>query len=134
MLGDQNNFWPCLRQLNDKSSLCHACVHVNNFSSKNYNAQRHAVVLKVPYLLRMKMCSRHADLFIRLFPRAITSEVPPPKVRKFQHFITIFSLTIAGISLLSCICTRPQVSSLMRVCNRSESFLIIFFMNFQNNF
>ena len=33
--------------------------------------------LKIPYLLRMKNCSRHADLFVRLFARAITSVVPP---------------------------------------------------------
>ena len=38
-----------------------------------------------------------------LFHRAITSKVPPPKVHKVQHFITIVSLTISGISLLSCI-------------------------------
>ena len=25
-------------------------------------------------------CSRHADMFAYLLPRAITSEVPPPKV------------------------------------------------------
>ena len=25
----------------------------------------------------MKNCSRHADLFVRLFARAITSQVPP---------------------------------------------------------
>ena len=36
--------------------------------------------LKIPHLLRMKNCSRHADLFIRQFARAITSKVPPPKV------------------------------------------------------
>ena len=32
-----------------------------------------------------------------LFPRAVRSEVPPPKVRKSPHLITIFSLTIGGI-------------------------------------
>ena len=48
-------------------------------------------------------CSRHADLCVCLFSRAIISEVPPPKVKKLQHFITIFSFTIAGIFLLSCI-------------------------------
>ena len=47
---------------------------------QNYKAQRCAVFLKIPYLSGMKKCSRHADLFVRLFSRAITSEVPPPKV------------------------------------------------------
>ena len=32
-----------------------------------------------------------------------TSEVPPPKMWKFQNFISIFSVTIAGISRISCI-------------------------------
>ena len=35
---------------------------------------------KIPYLSRMKICSRHANLSVRLFARAITREVPPPKV------------------------------------------------------
>ena len=41
--------------------------------------------LQIPYLLRMKNYARHADLFVRLFARAITIEVPPPKVLKFQQ-------------------------------------------------
>ena len=57
--------------------------------------------LKIPYLLRMKNCSRYADLFVCLFARATTSEVPPPKVKKLQHVIFKFShLTITGISLI----------------------------------
>ena len=47
------------------------------------------------------ICSRHADLFVHLFPRAVRSEVLPPKVRKFQHIITIFSLTNEGVSLFT---------------------------------
>ena len=31
---------------------------------------------KIPYLSRMKNCSKHADLFVWLFARAITSELP----------------------------------------------------------
>ena len=45
----------------------------------------------------------YADLFVYLFPKTITSEVPPLQMWKFQHFIKIFSLTIEGICLLSCI-------------------------------
>ena len=63
---------------------------------------------KIPYLSRMKNCSRHANLSVRLFARDITRGVPPPKVWKFQHLITIFSVTIAGISLISCIYVLGQ--------------------------
>ena len=46
---------------------------------------------KMPYLSRMKNCSRHADLFVCLFARAITSEVPPtPSVKistLFHNFL-----------------------------------------------
>ena len=44
----------------------------------------------------------HADLFVRLVPGAVRREVPPAKVRIVQHFITIFSMTVEGISLLPC--------------------------------
>ena len=47
---------------------------------QNHKTQRHTVYIKIPELSWMKNCSRRADLFIRLFPRAITREVPPPKV------------------------------------------------------
>ena len=43
---------------------------------------------------RDMLFSRHADLFVRLFPGADISEVPPPKVSKFQLLITNFLLTI----------------------------------------
>ena len=50
----------------------------------------------------MKNCPGLADLFVRLFARAIISEVPPHP--KYENFNTLsqFSLTIAGISLISC--------------------------------
>ena len=35
----------------------------------------------------MKNCSRHADLFVRLFARAIISEVPPHP--KYENFNTL---------------------------------------------
>ena len=92
------------------SSLCGVGVHVymNNFSLKTTRPRDMLFILKDT----LNNCARHADLFVRLFPRANTSEVPPPKVWKFQHFITIFSFTIAGIFLLH-ICTRPLVDSLV---------------------
>ena len=38
------------------------------------------LVLNIPYLSRLKKCSRHANLSVRLFARNITREVPPLKV------------------------------------------------------
>ena len=61
------------------ASLCGVRVHVNNFS-KTTRPRDMLFFLKIPYLLRMKNCSRHANLSVRLFARAITREVPPPKV------------------------------------------------------
>ena len=67
-------------------------LHPHEQLLQNYKAQRHAVFLKIPYLSRMKNCSRHTDLFVRLFARAITSEVPPTlsvKISALYHNILI---------------------------------------------
>ena len=55
-------------------------VRVNNFSSKTTRPRDVLFFLKIPYLSRMKNCSRHANLSVRLFARDITRGVPPPKV------------------------------------------------------
>ena len=81
------------------ASICDVRIHINNFSK--CTRPRDMLFLFKDTLSRMKHCSRHADLFVHLFPRAIISEVLKPKVWKFQQFITIFSLTIAGISCLT---------------------------------
>ena len=68
------------------SSLCgvgvrvRVRVHVNNFFSKTTRPRDMLFFLKIPYLSRMKNCSRHANLSVRLFARDITRRVPPPKV------------------------------------------------------
>ena len=65
------------------SSLCGVGVHVrvNNFFSKTTRPRDMLFFfLKIPYLSRMKKCSRHANLSVRLFARDVTREVPPPKV------------------------------------------------------
>ena len=66
------------------SSLCGVGVRVrvcvNNFSSKTTRPRDMLFFLKDTYLSRMKNCSRHANLSVRLFARDITSGVPPPKV------------------------------------------------------
>ena len=62
------------------SSLCGVGVHVNNFFSKTTRPRDMLFFLKIPYLSRMKNCSRHANLSVRLFARDITRGVPSPKV------------------------------------------------------
>ena len=62
------------------SSLCGVVIRVNNFSSKTTTPRDMLFFLKIPYLSRMKNCSRHANLSVRLFARDIIREVPPPKV------------------------------------------------------
>ena len=62
------------------SSLCSVCVRVNKFSSITIKPRDMLFFKKIPYLSRMKNCSRHANLSVRLFARDITREVLPPKV------------------------------------------------------
>ena len=95
-----------------------------------YKAQRHAVTLKIPYLSRIINCSRHADLFIYLFLKAVRSEVPPSKVWKFQHNFLIDYWR--DFSLILDVCTRPQVDSLVWVSGMDLS--LLFFMNFEKQF
>ena len=65
-------------------SLCgvHVCVHIrtNNISSKSIRPKYKLFLLKHTFCVEDKNCLRNADLFVRLFPRTSTSEVPPPKV------------------------------------------------------
>ena len=53
----------------------------------NYNTQRHAVFTDT-LTIEDEKCSSHADLFVHLFPRVITSQVPTRKMSKFQPYIT----------------------------------------------
>ena len=52
-------------------------VLVSDFSDETTRPRDMLFFLKIAYLPSMKNCSRHADLFVRLFARAIISEVPP---------------------------------------------------------
>ena len=54
-------------------------INVDNFFSK-YRSRDMLLVLKDTLSIEDEKCSRHADLFSRLFPTAIRSEVPEPKV------------------------------------------------------
>ena len=60
----------------------------------------------------MKNCSRHADLFVRLFARAIISEVPPTLSMKiltlYHNFLSDYCRDFSNILH---ICTRSQVDS-----------------------
>ena len=84
-------------------SLCSVGVCVSDFSSKTTRPRDMLFFYKIAYLSRMKTCSRHADLFVSLFARAIISKVLPTLSMKISTLITIFSLTITGISLISCL-------------------------------
>ena len=89
------------------SSLCDMDVQVrlSNFSAKTTRPRDmlcFLFFLKIAYLSSMKNCARHADLFVCLFARAIISKLPPTLSKKILTLLTIFSVTIAGISLISC--------------------------------
>ena len=77
-------FFLFLCQLTLWQSLWHRRLRLCEQLLQNNKAQGHAVFfsikipLIIPYLSRMKNCLRHADLFLPLFPRATTNEIPPP--------------------------------------------------------
>ena len=59
-------------------------------------------------------CSRHADLLVCLFARAITSEVPPTLSVKISTLYHNFLIDYCrDFSHILHICTRPQVDSLV---------------------
>ena len=68
------------------SSLCGVYVRVLDFSEST-RPRDMMFFLKISYLSIMKKCSKHADLFVRLFARAIKSEVPHHP--KYEHFNTL---------------------------------------------
>ena len=90
------------------ASLCGVLVPVN-FSSKTTRPRDMLFFLKIPYLSRMKNCSRHANLSVRLFARAITREVPPIKSVKISTLYHNFLIDYCrDFSHILHICTRPQ--------------------------
>ena len=114
--------WIFLCQLTCKSpdiiaSLCDVGVHVrvcvNNFSSKSTRPRDMLFLLKDTYLSQMKTCSRHVNLFVRLFPRAITfiSEVPPSKVKISTVYHNFLMDYCRDFSLILHIYTGSQVCS-----------------------
>ena len=56
------------------ASLCGVRVCVNNFS-KSTKPRDLLFILKILDLLRMKNCSRNADIFVHLFPSSVHSRV-----------------------------------------------------------
>ena len=91
-------------------------VHVSNYSKTTRPRDMLGFFLKIPYLLRMKNCSRHADLFVRLFARAITSEVPLTLSVKMSTLYHNFLIDLCrDFSHIVHKCTRPQVDSLVWV-------------------
>ena len=98
------------------SSLCGVdiCVRVSDFSSETTRPRDMLFFLKIAYLPNMENCSRHADLFVCLFARAIISKVPPTlsmKILKVYH--NFLSDYCRDFSHILHICTRTQVDSLV---------------------
>ena len=70
--------------------------------------------LKIAYHRSMKKYSRHADLFVRLFARAIISEVPPaPSMKILTRYHNFLSDYCRDFSDILHICTGSQVDSLV---------------------
>ena len=88
------------------ASLCGVDVRVSDFS-KTTRPRDMLFFLKIAYLPSMKKCSRHADLFVRLFVRAIMSEVPPILSMKiltlYHNFLSDYCRDLSNILH---ICTR----------------------------
>ena len=61
--------------LEEVRSIC-----VNNFSSKITRPRNMLSFFKDTLSIEPEKLFQHADMFVHLFTRAITSEVPPPKV------------------------------------------------------
>ena len=101
------------------SSLCSVgvCVRirVNKFSSKTTRSRDMLFFLKAT-LSRMKNCSRHANLSVYLFARAISRGHYPDQT--LQHFITIYVLG----------------HKYMPLCEYETWICLNFSMNFLNNF
>ena len=70
--------------------LTYQSADLSGFSSETTRPRDMLFFLKLAYVSRMKNCSRHTDLFVRLFATAITSELlPHPKCENFNtlsHF------------------------------------------------
>ena len=100
------------------SSLCGVGVRVrvNNFSSKTTRPRDVLFFKKIPYLSRMKNCSRHANLSVRLFARDITrggggTPTKSVKISTLNH--NFLSDYCRDFSHILHICTRPEVDSLV---------------------
>ena len=106
------------------SSLCGMYVHIRMSDlSKTTRPRDMLVCLKMLYLSRMKNCSRHVDLFVLLFARAITSEIPPTlsvKISTLYHnFLIDYCRDFSHIWHIRT--TRPQVDSLVWVSDQDLS-------------
>ena len=84
------------------ASLCGMDVRVcvSDFS-KTTRPRDMLFFLKIAYLPGMKNCSRHADLFVSLFARAIISEVPPTLSMKiltlYHNFLSDYCRDFSNI-------------------------------------
>ena len=73
-----------------------------------------AKLFDFPLLPQRKKWSRHANLYVHLFARDITREVPPTKSVKMSTLYHIFLIDYCrDFTHILHICTRPQVDSLV---------------------
>ena len=73
------------------ASLCGVGVRISDFFDETTRPRDMLFFEKIAHLPSMKKCYRHADLFVRLFARAILNEVPPhPKYENFNTLSQFF--------------------------------------------
>ena len=100
------------------ASLCGVDVRIHvrmsDFSDETTRPREMLFFLKIAYLPSMKKCSRHADLFVRLFARAIIIDVPPTLSMKiltlYHNFLSDYCRDFSNILH---ICIRSEVDSLV---------------------
>ena len=101
------------------SSLCgvdvRVRVRVSDFSDETTRPRDMLFFFsKIAYLSSMKNCSRHADLCVYLFARAIISKLSPTLSMKmltlYHNFLSDYCRDFSHILN---ICTRPQLDSLV---------------------
>ena len=65
-------------------SLCGVCVRVGLTTPPKVQGPETGFLKKIPYLLRIENCSRHADLFVHLFPEPLQVRYPHPTCENFS--------------------------------------------------
>ena len=87
-----------------KRKLRPGILKLNNFSSKSTSHRYMPFVLKDSLSIKGEKFSRHVDLFVHLFARDFTSEVPTRKYENVNTLSQFSHLVLQGFAFyLSCI-------------------------------